>query len=214
MSKHSRTSYVPRFISKNIKLLPIILGAFLAGLATHLVLHPDYQPTSSAVIDAKNFSCRACFTPGQACLPLIIQEIDKAQLSVQMQAYSLTSKPIADALIRAKIRNVKVTVIADKSQRYEKYTQINALKQAGIAVYIDDKPAIAHNKIIIIDRETIIGGSYNFSNNAEKRNAENVTIIKNKEFAALYNENFKKRLSTSNAYETIKKPKAKRQARR
>lgn len=131
---------------------------------------------------------------------MIIREIDLAKKSIQMQAYSLTSKPIAEALTRAKMRGVNITVLADKSQKHERYTQINNLKKAGLLVYIDEKPAIAHNKIIIIDEETIVGGSYNFSNSAEKRNAENVTIIKNKEFAALYAANFKKRLAASTIY--------------
>ncbi len=202
MRKQAHHSFLPGYISKNIKLLPLIIAAFLAGLGTQIILYPGAHsaPLAPASIQTKDFSCKACFTPGQACLPMIIQEIDHAKRSIQMQAYSLTSKPIAEALIRAKARGVDVTVLADKSQKYERYTQINALKQVGIAVYIDHKPAIAHNKIIIIDAETIVGGSYNFSNSAEKRNAENVTIIKNKEFAALYSANFGKRLAVSNTF--------------
>jgi len=56
---------------------------------------------------------------------MILEEINKATTSIHMQAYSFTSKPIADALIRAHKRAVIVVVIADKSQRKEKYTQIN-----------------------------------------------------------------------------------------
>lgn len=84
-------------------------------------------------------------------MPLILEEIDKATTSIHMQAYSFTSNPIAAALIRAHKRGVAIVVIADKSQRKEKYTQIHNVKRAGIAVYIDTQPAIAHNKIIIIN---------------------------------------------------------------
>jgi len=200
MKKLTRHQLLPLYISKNIKLLPLIIAAFLLGLGTQLILYPDKRTPPQTSIQAKDFNCRACFTPGQACLPMIIREIDLAKKSIQMQAYSLTSKPIAEALTRAKMRGVNITVLADKSQKHERYTQINNLKKAGLLVYIDEKPAIAHNKIIIIDEETIVGGSYNFSNSAEKRNAENVTIIKNREFAALYAANFKKRLAASTIY--------------
>ncbi len=199
MKRRTHPSPLPRFISHNIKLLPFFALSFLAGLGTQMALFPD-APAQSPTIQAHDFACKACFTPSQACLPMIINEIDAAKVSLHMQAYSLTSKPIADALIRAKVRGVSVVVLADKSQRRERYTQINTLKRAGISVYIDYKPAIAHNKIIVIDAYTVIGGSYNFSNSAEKRNAENVTIIKNKEFAALYGENFLQRLDVSTVF--------------
>lgn len=189
------------FISRNVKLLPLFVASFLAGLGTQFVFQSNAQRsvvTRQPVIQSRDFNCKVCFTPSQACLPMIIAELDQAKTTIQMQAYSLTSKPIADALIRAKRRGVHIIVLADKSQKRERYTQVKLLKRSGIAVYIDHRPAIAHNKIIIIDGLTVIGGSYNFSNSAESRNAENVTIIKNKDFAALYEANFKKRLGLSN----------------
>lgn len=189
------------FISRNVKLLPLFVASFLAGLGTQFVFQSNAQNsvvTRQPVIQSRDFSCKVCFTPSQACLPMIIAELDQAKTTIQMQAYSLTSKPIADALIRAKRRGVHIIVLADKSQKRERYTQVKLLKRSGIAVYIDHRPAIAHNKIIIIDGLIVIGGSYNFSNSAESRNAENVTIIKNKDFAALYEANFKKRLGLSN----------------
>jgi phosphatidylserine/phosphatidylglycerophosphate/cardiolipin synthase-like enzyme len=190
-------------------LLPLLIVCFLAGIATSFVWQPtaltqpqvttEPKPTSSAIhINAITY--KVCFTLSQACLPMIIDELDHAKISIQMQAYSLTSKPIADALIRARARGVSVIVIADKSQRHQRNAQVSNLKRAKISVYIDHKPAIAHNKIIIIDGIITIGGSYNFSNSAEKRNAENVTIIKSKSFAALYSANFKKRMDVSKVF--------------
>lgn len=43
-----------------------------------------------------------------------------------------------------------------------------------------------HNKIIIIDRETVITGSFNFTKAAEEKNAENVLIIRDKALAKVY----------------------------
>lgn len=43
------------------------------------------------------------------------------------------------------------------------------LKNSHIPTYIDAKHAIAHNKIMIIDREIVITGSFNFTKAAEKR---------------------------------------------
>jgi len=46
--------------------------------------------------------------------------------------------------------------------------------------------AIAHNKIIIIDRQVVITGSYNFTKAAEGKNAENLLVIRSKALAGKY----------------------------
>ena len=186
----------PKF-TKNKKfdgILYVVL--FVLGMATQAIVSPTAD-IQTPLIKSDEMSCRVCFTPDQACLPLIIDEIDKAQNTINMQAYSFTSKPIAGALIRAHNRGVSVVVIADKSQRREGHTQIHSLKKAGVAVYIDIKPSISHSKLILIDGITTIGGSYNYSVAAEKRNAENVTFIKSKEVTSLYIKNFNKRQGLS-----------------
>ena len=61
---------------------------------------------------------------------------------------------------------------------------------AGIPTYIDAKHAIAHNKIIIIDRRIVITGSFNFTRAAEENNAENLLIITSPELAEKYLQNW------------------------
>ena len=51
---------------------------------------------------------------------------------------------------------------------------------------IDAKHAIAHNKVMVIDGLVLITGSFNFTPSAEKRNAENLLIIRDKELAGKY----------------------------
>ena len=104
-----------------------------------------------------------------------------------MQAYSFTNADIAKALLDAHNRGVNVRVVLDKSQETEKYTSATFLANAGVPVRIDDDFAIAHSKIMILDEETVITGSFNFTKAAEERNAENVLVIRgNKELAKLY----------------------------
>ena len=119
-----------------------------------------------------------CFTPGQDCEGLIVREIERAQKSILMQAYSFTSTPIAKALADAKRRGVDVRAILDKSQRTEKYSGATFLKNAGIPMVIDEKPAIAHSKIFIFDMHSVLTGSFNFTRSAQERNAENLMVIK------------------------------------
>jgi phosphatidylserine/phosphatidylglycerophosphate/cardiolipin synthase-like enzyme len=110
-----------------------------------------------------------CFSPCGNCTDTIIQELDSAQTEILVQAYSFTSAPIASALVRAHKRGVSVKVILDKSQKKDGYSSATFLHNAGIPTFIDSAHAIAHNKIMIIDSETVITGSFNFTKAAEKK---------------------------------------------
>ncbi|MGD0235363.1 MAG: phospholipase D-like domain-containing protein [Syntrophorhabdales bacterium] len=70
-----------------------------------------------------------------------------------------------------------------------------------ILTYIDDKHAIAHNKIVIVDRTTVIAGSFNFTKAAEEKNAENLLIITSADMAKLYLENWMEHKKHSEAYQ-------------
>ena len=129
-----------------------------------------------------------------------MQELGKAKATVLVQAYSFTSVPIAKALLAAHKRGVNVEVILDKSQKSEKYSEADFLVNVGIPVQIDTKHAIAHNKIMVIDGETVITGSFNFTTAAEEKNAENLLVIRSPELAAKYAANWKVHADHSDPY--------------
>jgi phosphatidylserine/phosphatidylglycerophosphate/cardiolipin synthase-like enzyme len=130
------------------------------------------------------------FSPRGGATFAIRQALDNAKSSVLVQAYSFTSAPIAEALAKAHRRGVKVQVLLDKSQRTEKYSSADFLANAGISVKIDAAHAIAHNKVMIIDKEIVITGSFNFTKAAEESNAENLLVIRDKDLASRYIENW------------------------
>jgi len=71
---------------------------------------------------------------------------------------------------------------------------------AGIPTFIDRKPKIAHNKMVVIDQTTVITGSFNFSTNAGCCNAENLQVIHRLELAVAYAKNFARRRAVSVEY--------------
>ena len=140
-------------------------------------------------------SIRVYFSPHGGCTDAILKEINQAKSEILLQAYSFTSQPIAQALIRAQKRGVKISAVLDKSNRGRKYSAATFLKNMGIPVFIDDKHAIAHNKIMIIDNRVVITGSFNFSQAAETKNAENILILDDlPDLTRAYQENFQKHL--------------------
>jgi phosphatidylserine/phosphatidylglycerophosphate/cardiolipin synthase-like enzyme len=119
------------------------------------------------------------FSPRGGATDAVVSEISSARSEILVQAYSFTSAPVAKALLDARKRGVRVEVVLDKSQRREKYSSADFLVHGGIPTYIDARHAIAHNKIMIIDRTTLITGSFNFTKAAEEKNAENLLVIRN-----------------------------------
>jgi phosphatidylserine/phosphatidylglycerophosphate/cardiolipin synthase-like enzyme len=165
-------------------------------------LTPDLTPVPASASGHRDIA--VYFSPGDRCTDAIIAEIEDAKHSLDVQAYNFTSPRIASAVKAAFIRGVKVRVVLDKSQRTERYSSATYLLNSNVPVWIDDKHAIAHNKVMLIDGNTIITGSFNFTQAAERNNAENLLIIRGepKLFTA-YSENFARHLAHSTKYEGL-----------
>jgi phosphatidylserine/phosphatidylglycerophosphate/cardiolipin synthase-like enzyme len=140
------------------------------------------------------------FSPRGGCTQSVVRELNRAQETVLVQAYSFTSVPIAKALLEAHKRGVKVQVILDKSQRTENYSEADFLLDSDIPTWIDAQHAIAHNKVMVIDGQTLITGSFNFTTAAEEHNAENMLVIRDEGLAARYAENWQAHLAHSEPY--------------
>lgn len=162
------------------------------------------EPTLTRGDVARGAAVSTCFTPAQPCADSIVERINEATSEIRVQAYSFTSRPILSALVSAKERGLDVVVILDKSndRRGERSRNSGAtfVAHAGIPVFIDYKPRIAHNKIIIIDHRLVITGSYNFTLSAERRNAENVDFIDSVDVASRFLSNWNARRAESRAY--------------
>ncbi|GHM58125.1 MAG: phospholipase [Candidatus Mesenet longicola] len=144
-------------------------------------------------------SVEVCFVPGENCTQEIVSMLDKAEKSILLQAYEFTSKPIVNGVIAAKKRGIDVQVILDKNQVKHKYSipVVKELLSNEISVWIDNKPAIAHNKVMVIDNHKVITGSFNFTAAAQDRNAENLLTIDDEEVVKKYTENWYKRKEQS-----------------
>jgi phosphatidylserine/phosphatidylglycerophosphate/cardiolipin synthase-like enzyme len=173
---------------------------FIVSMSVIFLLLITYLPAHPFELTLHNAPTQVYFSPNGGCTAAIVKEITNAKTEILVQAYSFTSAPIAKALVEAHKRGVKVEAILDKSQRTEKYSSATFLANSGIPTFIDARHAIAHNKIMIIDKTTVITGSFNFTKAAEEKNAENLLIIKSKKLAAIYTDNWKKHREHSEVY--------------
>ena len=163
-------------------------AALLLGLAV-APTGAQQQPATAYV--------QVCFTPPAGrCADEIARSIDGAERQVLVQEYEFTNRKVIGALARAKARGVDVRVILDKVVAHYP-AGASSLVALGVPVWIDRAVTIAHNKVIIIDGETVIGGSFNLSYAADTRNAENVTWISSPGIASEFTANWVRRLAVS-----------------
>lgn len=102
----------------------------------------------------------------------IVGYIDRCEEHLDVAVYSLTHDAIRDALIRAHQRGVRVRVLTDKVQAAGRGADDEALEAAGIEVRRDVQSGLMHHKFAVDGRNAVLKGSFNWSRNADERNAE------------------------------------------
>lgn len=176
------------------------------GFALLLIAAPAAAAPAPAEIDT-------CFVPAERCADRIVAAIESARSEIRVQAYGFTSKPILAALASAGRRGVDVAVILDKSNdrtgaggedgerpARSRYSGATFMANAGVPVWIDYLPAIAHNKVIVVDRHLVVGGSFNYTTSADTRNAENVTFTESRDIAGRFLANWESRRAVSRSF--------------
>ncbi len=135
---------------------------------------------------------RAMFAPADPITDEIIDQIDVAQTNVDVLAFAFTSDLITEALVDAQARGVQVRVVMERRNSVGTGSEFAALRDAGIDVLADGNCFVMHHKVMVIDGERTITGSFNFTDAAQQQNDENVLLIDDQSVAALYATEFER----------------------
>jgi phosphatidylserine/phosphatidylglycerophosphate/cardiolipin synthase-like enzyme len=101
--------------------------------------------------------------------------------------YSFTSDPLAEALIERAQVGVQVSGVFDSDMyKANTGTEYDKLVSVGLSFCLDGESGLMHNKVIVIDEQVVILGSYNFTASAERYNDENVIFLYDREIAQDY----------------------------
>jgi phosphatidylserine/phosphatidylglycerophosphate/cardiolipin synthase-like enzyme len=123
------------------------------------------------------------FTPDNDIRKMLIELIDDCPnyAKIRIVVYMFTDKKVADALDRAKKRNVDIQVITDSATQKCQYGKIQNLIKSGIETYVYSSqstslfPPIMHIKGYYINGK-FIGGSFNCTNSASVHNYEMIFL--------------------------------------
>ena len=149
------------------------------------------KPTGASVVHPKvtlsdGTQIFTHFSPDNDIISSLVKEIGSAKQSIHFMAFSFTEDALGSAMRDRFESGIDIQGVFEKRQ-ISQYSEYEQMKAAGMSVIQDRNKGTMHHKVIVIDEETVITGSYNFSKNAEERNSENLLIIKeNPDIAQAY----------------------------
>ena len=133
------------------------------------------------VLGASSMACaqeaKVFFSPKGGCTQAIVDQLSQARRSVDIAIYSLSSEDIAREIVRLKNKKVNIRILSDRAQSAQKASKTKDLKAQGVDVRLYTGGGLMHNKFAVIDRKVLITGSFNWTQNAEEDNAENLLIL-------------------------------------
>lgn len=129
------------------------------------------------------------FSPNGGTRDAIIEAISGAKKRIRFMTFVFTEDSIAKAIIERHKDGVDVEGIFD-SCLIDSRSQYYQLRSAGIRAWRDGNQALMHHKVMIIDDEIVITGSYNLTLNAESSNNESLVIMYSHKLAAVYQEEY------------------------
>ena len=149
-------------------------------------------PVKNPFVLLNNSSIQNYFCPDDDCAWHVAEELKQAKKSIYFMVFSFTQQSIANVLLLKHQDNISVQGVMD-SQQISQYSVYEQLQYQGIDVLKDGNKYKLHHKVFIIDDDTIITGSFNPTGGGDEKNDENILIIKDKEIAQKFQEEFKKR---------------------
>lgn len=165
------------------------------------------------MVASQSWKCPECSFNSENIIPLVneqyfnqtLKEIQNAESSIDIVLYEFkwyetnnTAIQLRTALIEKQKENVSIRIILDQSEWYGEETDLSKenkktaklLADNGISVKMDSMKITTHDKLLVIDNETVIVGSHNWGSSALTKNNEASVMIKDKKIAEYYENYF------------------------
>ncbi|HOY32230.1 MAG TPA: phospholipase D-like domain-containing protein [Bacteroidales bacterium] len=137
------------------------------------------------------------FSPGEGCRKRIRQAILDAKKTLDICVFTISDNFISEALMSAQNNGIHIRIITDDDKCYDEGSDIHRLSETNISIRTDNRPALMHNKFVVIDKVRTITGSYNWTRTAAMENGENIVVLSDTDVANAYLATFEKLWKTS-----------------
>jgi phosphatidylserine/phosphatidylglycerophosphate/cardiolipin synthase-like enzyme len=132
------------------------------------------------------------FAPDDHPAGRVLELVRGARKSIEMLAYSFTLDELGEALQEKQAGGVAVRIVCDEDQVRGQGAECPILQQAGLDVRLDGSEGLMHHKVIVIDGEVVLFGSFNFTRSANERNDENLVVVFDSGMAGLFQAEFER----------------------
>jgi phosphatidylserine/phosphatidylglycerophosphate/cardiolipin synthase-like enzyme len=139
--------------------------------------------TANPRVQLGNSIVETCFAPEDKCADQLIVLLRRAQHSIRFMAFSFTQAGIGQAVIDRAKAGVIVQGVMETRGSETQASQLQRMKRQKLDVWADGNPYTLHHKVFIIDEQIVTLGSFNFTDNANQSNDENMLIIQNSDIA-------------------------------
>lgn len=123
-------------------------------------------------------------------LTRLLDLLYSARSTLDICVFSITCNELADAVIAAHRRGVRVRVITDNDQALSQGSDIEQLRQSGVSVATDKDQFHMHHKYAVVDRRLVLTGSFNWTRQACLNNQEHVLVVDSPQLAGEYTGHF------------------------
>ena len=154
-------------------------------IITNYLIKKYYKP--------KPVICECYFFPNPSNEQRVVNMFRTCKKTLDVAIFTFTRDSIAQAILEAKQRGVKVRCIGDDGNSKVKGSDVRLLASVGIPCKTDNNLRFhMHNKMAIIDNSVVITGSFNWTNQAINKNQDNILFIEDKDIANQYTEYYNK----------------------
>ncbi len=134
----------------------------------------------------------AYFSPGEDCRTAIAARFGAARTTVDVCVFTITDDRLAEALLDAHRRGVRVRLVSDNEKIDDPGSDVRRLSAAGVPVAVDRSPAHMHHKFAIFDDHELLTGSYNWTRSAFLENQENLIMTRERAVLAAFQREFER----------------------
>jgi phosphatidylserine/phosphatidylglycerophosphate/cardiolipin synthase-like enzyme len=151
------------------------------------------QNTPSEKLTIGGIQVENYFAPEEELAPIIGDLVSTAQSEILFMAFSFTIDLIGEPMLERAEAGITVRGVFETTgseTEFSYYGDMRDSESANLQVRQDGNPRVMHHKVIIIDRQTVILGSFNFSASANDSNDENIVIVHDPTFTSFFVEEF------------------------
>ena len=178
----------------------LVIVALVAGLAywlhsPHGGLKPIATRSPDPAVISGSFRIEGpYFSDQDRSSDRVIAAINQTRSSLDVAVYSITQPDIVAAIASARRRGVRVRIVSDEGQSFDRHSEIPYLRSLGVAVRLSEgfrgQHSLMHDKFAVFDSQRVETGSYNWTTSASYYNFENTIFIIDPELSARYAREF------------------------